>query len=340
MKNKMFLWGGGLLTVFIVTVLFFMFKPAALAPKSGPDKTTVSKYSGKKIIYIDSYHQGYQWSDTEEQGAKDVLKDTGADLKFVFMDTNRHPDVPWAEQRAQEIKNQIDNEKPDAIIAADDAAVKYIIQPFFKDAAIPVVFCGVNWDASGYGMPYSNVTGMVEVSSVPELISRMKDYAKGVRIGYIAGDVLTNHKEPTEIKKKFVVEFSGEEFPSTYKDWEKSFLALQAKSDLIFFYSNAGINDWNKDQAVAFLLANAKVPVGTTLDWMMDYAHIGFTKVAQEQGDFAARTVLRVFDGESPANIPIVSNQQGKLMLNMKLANAMGLVFKTAMVKNAVILDQ
>ena len=35
---------------------------------------------------------------------------------------------------------------------------------FFDDADLPVVFCGVNWDAATYGYPFKNATGIVEVA--------------------------------------------------------------------------------------------------------------------------------------------------------------------------------
>jgi hypothetical protein len=31
--------------------------------------------------------------------------------------------------------------------------------PFFKNASLPFVFCGINWDSTEYGLPCENVTG-------------------------------------------------------------------------------------------------------------------------------------------------------------------------------------
>ena len=52
------------------------------------------------------------------------------------------------EMNNSKAKAEIDAFKPDVVIAADDNASKYLIEPYFKDAALPFVFCGVNWDAS------------------------------------------------------------------------------------------------------------------------------------------------------------------------------------------------
>jgi ABC-type uncharacterized transport system substrate-binding protein len=260
-------------------------------------------------------------------------------LEIIYMDANNHPDESWAKTKAIEIKNKIAIEKPDLIIAADDTATKFVIMPYFKDAAIPVVFCGINWDATVYGMPYKNTTGMLEVSAIPELIARMQDYTKGNRIGYIAGDTLTQRKEAATIEKKFSLKFTTTEFVGSMSDWKTAFMKVQANSDMIFFYNNAGIQDWNATEASVFILANAKTPIGTTVEWMMPYAHIGYTKVPEEQGRWAAETAMKIFDGIAPNAIPIVENQQGKVILNVKLANELGIIFKTSLIKNAIILN-
>ena len=51
----------------------------------------VSKnYGGKRVLYIDSYHQGYAWSDGIVKGVQNKLKDTGVQLKTIYLDTKRN----------------------------------------------------------------------------------------------------------------------------------------------------------------------------------------------------------------------------------------------------------
>lgn len=44
----------------------------------------------------------------------------------------------------------------------------------------------VNWDASVYGYPYRNVTGMVEVAGARKLVDLLKDFVKGGKVGLLA----------------------------------------------------------------------------------------------------------------------------------------------------------
>ena len=126
-----------------------------------------AEFSGKKILIIDSYHEGYPWSDGTVAGAQTGLKDSGVDIKIFRMDTKRNTSDEFAKQAGEKAKAFIEEYKPDVVIASDDPAAKYIIVPFYKDAALPFVFCGVNWDAGIYGFPFKNTTGMVEVSPTP-----------------------------------------------------------------------------------------------------------------------------------------------------------------------------
>jgi hypothetical protein len=59
---------------------------------------------------------------------------------------------------------------PAVVIASDDDASEYRSVFHFKNADLPLVFCGVYSDASEYGYPCANVTGMVAVVPTGKLI--------------------------------------------------------------------------------------------------------------------------------------------------------------------------
>ena len=163
----------------------------------------------KKVMYIDSYHEGYAWSDGITNGVRTVLEGKNIELRIVRMDTKRNTGKNFIRQAAMTAKNAIGEFQPDVVIASDDNASKYLIKPFYKDASLPFVFCGINWDASMYGYPYKNVTGMIEVAPVPELLKYLKPYAKGNRIAYIAADVSTARKEGMYPDKNFCIDIDN-----------------------------------------------------------------------------------------------------------------------------------
>ncbi|HOL89685.1 MAG TPA: hypothetical protein PK965_10750, partial [Anaerohalosphaeraceae bacterium] len=91
-------------------------------------------------------------------------------------------------------KEVIETWKPDLVIAADDNASAYLIAPFYRNADLPFVFCGVNWDAGSYGFPCRNVTGMIEVDLVDSMVRAMQKYASGTRLAALGADNESNRK--------------------------------------------------------------------------------------------------------------------------------------------------
>ncbi|BDG04650.1 ABC transporter substrate-binding protein [Anaeromyxobacter oryzae] len=295
--------------------------------------------AGKKVLFVNSYHEGYPWSDGEEHGASAAFQGSGVELRFFRMDTKRHQDEAFRKQAAQKAKAEIEAFKPDLVIVADDPAVKYVLEAQFKNAKVPFVFCGVNWDASKYGLPYSNATGIVEVAPVKALVSNLRALARGGRVGYLTVDSETERIEGPSYAKTLGAPFATDLYAKTFAQWKEGFLRMQTDADLILLGNVAGINDWNEAEAKAFVLANAKVPVGAAYDFMMPYAMLGLTKIEEEQGAWAGQTALRILRGASPASIPVATNSQSKIFMNVKLAQAAKIVFRPEIVRSAQVVQ-
>jgi hypothetical protein len=176
-------------------------------------------YDGKKILFIDSYHEGCACSDGIT---------SGVELKVIRMDTKRNAGDVFKKEAAFKAKAVIESFKPDVVIAVGDNDSKYLIMAYYKDADLPFVFCGVNWDAGDYGYPYKNATGMVEITPIPQIIAQLRACAKGDRIGFLAPDILTAHKEVDNYRKVFGYDVTNY-FAKYFGDWKKGFSELQGK---------------------------------------------------------------------------------------------------------------
>ena len=282
-------------------------------------------YSGKKVLYIDSYHAGFEWSDGIANGVRSVLEKTQAEWKIIHMDTKRHNSQEFMEAAALQAKGVIEEFKPDVVIASDDNASKFLIAPYYKNTELPVVFCGVNWDASGYGFPAKNVTGMVEVALIPQLVNYLKKYAKGERIGFIGADTLSAQKEYEYHQKILNIHYSKAYFAKNFAQWSEMFAKLQYEVDMAVMLNYVGIPDWNQAEARRFVEAQSRIPVGARNDWDMPYALIGVANSAEEQGSWAAQAALKILEGVDPSKIPLTRNKQGKLFFNPRLGKKLGI---------------
>jgi ABC-type uncharacterized transport system substrate-binding protein len=296
--------------------------------------TLAADLKGKKVLFIDSYHEGYEWSDGITKGVKQVLDGKGIELKIVRMDTKRNSDEESKKQAGEKAKTVIDEFKPDVVIAADDNASKYVIVQYYKESSLPFVFCGVNWDASVYGFPWNNVTGMVEVTPIPQLLDQLKPFAKGNRIGFLGPDNETVRKEADAYKKVFGMQLA-EHYAKDYEDFKKGFAELQTTSDILIIDSDGGLYKDKAADLKAFAEANSKIPSGTAYDFMAPIAMVGFAKIAEEQGVWGGEAALKILDGTAPSNIPIAKNKEGKLVINTRIAKALNANLPYEMIESA-----
>lgn len=296
--------------------------------------STAADFTGKKVLFIDSYHEGYPWSDGITRGVQQTLDGTGIELKVIRMDTKRNKEEAFKKAAAEKAKAVIESFKPDVVIAADDNASKFLIKPFYKDVALPFVFCGVNWDASNYGFPYKNVTGMVEVAGVKELLDTLKPYAKGDRIALLSDDTTSSRKNVDNYKNVLGVDLT-EFLVNDMAEWKEAFKKIQGEFDMLIVENVIGINDFNAKAAEAFAIANAKIPSGAVQEENIPYALLGYLKVAEEQGEWSANAALKILGGTSPADIPIVKNQKGSLVVNARIMAATGIELPYELIESA-----
>jgi ABC-type uncharacterized transport system substrate-binding protein len=283
-------------------------------------------YTGKRILHIDSYHRGNIWNDRIADAVQASLKDTGITLKIIHMDTKRNASEAFKRTAALKAKAVIDTFQPHVVTTSDDNAAKYLIMPHYKDADLPFVFSGLNWDASSYDLPYKNVTGMVEVSPVPQIIELLKQYAGGDRLGYLTENTKTKRKELEYHKKLFNIEYDQVYLVNSFAEWKESYLRAQDEVDMLIILGVAALTDWDDKEAQVLAENHTKIPSGTDFSWLMHISMLGVGKSPEEQGRWTAQAALKILDGVEPSRIPLTHNKEGKLYFNRNIAASMGII--------------
>jgi ABC-type uncharacterized transport system substrate-binding protein len=277
----------------------------------------------RRVFHLDSYSKGYGISDDTAAGMRSVLRDKPVQVSTFYMDTKRHSGDAEIKDVVIRARAAIEAFQPHVIIASDDAAVKYVVVPHYKDGPTPVVFCGVNWSAEPYGLPTAHVTGMVEVVPVLEAIDLARKYYPNLRrLGVLSEDSLSerNNKALLEPKYRAVgLEVTYVMAPD-FATWKREFERLQGVVDVLYLPTLGAVKDWDNAQAVAFVEAHTRKPAIATDDFMTPYALLGLAKTQLEQGEWAARTALEILDGRRPADIPVVRNRRRIAYVNTRLA--------------------
>ena len=305
---------------------------------SESEESPQAAYAGKKILWVSSYHSGMEWQDGIGRGIQNALEGTGIEFKSFELDTKNHPET--AEQKALEAKNLIDEFKPDLIITSDDNAQKYLVVPYLMDSGIPIVFCAVNWEAASYGYPTPTITGMVEVDLVTSLVDVLKSYADGDLVGHIGLATETFTKNSDNYNKRF---FNGEMrvyAAESFDDFRTLFHQAQDEVDILLVANLDGMPGWTQEDQKKFMEENTRIPTGYFDSYLTPNVLVTMGKVPEEQGEYAVKTALEIFDGKSPSEIPIVANGKGNLGLNLIIAEKLGVVFSPSLLKNASVVAE
>lgn len=279
--------------------------------------------SAAKCLYVSSYHRGYEWSDGVERGVRSVLEGR-CELRQFDMDTKRKKSPEEMAAAGLEAKQIIDSWQPDVVITADDNAAKYLIQPYFKDHTIPFVFCGINWTIEEYDFPYDNLTGMVEIAPIAPLLNKaielLASHGRGIYIGANTRTETKNLARFENAAERIGVQLDAK-LVDTVEDWINAYRDGQAY-DFVIMGSNSGIADWNEKVVVESILPHTRRLSVTNHGWMMPYTMLGFTKIPEEQGEWAAKAAIAIMNGMAPSEIAIVPNRKWDIWTNAALLEA------------------
>jgi ABC-type uncharacterized transport system substrate-binding protein len=277
-----------------------------------------------RILYINSYHEGYPSSDEIMEGIEEALASKPVDLKTEFMDSKRNPDSAYLRNRASEIYNLAKTFRPDLIILSDDNAVKHFGQVYGEKLESPLIFCGVNWSHENYYLPPDKYTGILEILPVKECIDLAMDHNPQIkRLGILSENSLSERKNMaildtlTNMQNTYLL-------ADNFDEWKASLIGLNDSCDLIFLPTNGAINNWDPDEAEKFVIQHIKLPIFTCDDFMIPYCVFGMTKIAKEQGEWAAKTALDVLNGKEISTIPVTQNSEFEYRLNPLLAEKTG----------------
>lgn len=148
-----------------------------------------------------------------------------------------------------------------------------------------------------------SASGVIEFAHAHKLIYAIKYFKRVDRIGFLAGDTPSSRKDG-EWFRRGIREEIIERYTRTFDEWQESFTEMQSQVDVLILGNNSGIKGWNSTSAKEIALAQSSIPTGCVMDWMADYAFIGYTK--------------------------------GNLILNKKIAKHLQIEFPDSFVKKAV----
>lgn len=273
-----------------------------------------AKENLKVCAYVASYAPGYEWQDQLEKSLKQTLHNH-CTIKTHYMDSKKLLSSVQLEAAGLTAKAFIEEVKPNIVIVSDDNAVKFVLRNHYRNSSMPFVFCGVNHSGGNYGLPFSNTTGMIEKSPFQNLFKILfQNYPGKNHVAYLTTTEISAAKNIVEFHKNITalqLPESSAYRAQTEADWKRIFIELQKDPsvDFIILGNMAGLPNWNRQEKIEWIKKHTRKVTAATHKWMMNYAAIGYTKIAEEQGQWAGLAAIEVLEGVPIQHLAIVPNQ-------------------------------
>ncbi|EGB15390.1 multi-sensor hybrid histidine kinase [Pseudodesulfovibrio mercurii] len=272
----------------------------------------------KQILLLNSYHQGFTWTDEVCRGLTDVLRprETGIVLHVEYMDTKR---VEFNDHYEEQLKNVYAHKymgvKLDLILATDNAAYEFLRRHHDElFSGIPVIFGGVNFFRPDQIEHYPLFTGVAEVLDARQTIDCALKLHPGTRTVYVVNDYsCTGRAVCKSIREQLVgldpavsVIFS-ENTDLTHVLERTAGLSGDAVILLGVFNRDVTGRFYDKNEVAEAVSARAQVPVYGILDADLGHGIVGgMLSNGHDQGQAMAQLALHVLAGRSPDEIPVI----------------------------------
>jgi len=294
---------------------------------------------GKKVLIVASYHKGYRWVDEIVKTLEHEL--AGAALTVFYMDTKKKYDK--AEEKAREAFALYKELQPDAVITIDDDAQSFFVVPYLKDkVSTPVIFCGVNDDATKYGFPAGNVTGVLEKKHYSESVSFAQILDPKIKaIAVLYKPSISNNINLAQIEKekgRYSADVIATVAVHSLADLRNAVADYSVKVDAFLLLNMTGIVDADDKQleghdAIASVVdATGLVTIGAS-DWEIEAGTLcGVIKSGEEQGVLAAIQLFAHWEGKAIKDLPLQQNKNGQRYVNLKTMKKIQLKLRPEMI--------
>jgi len=286
-----------------------------------------------KVLVVMSYERDNPWVKEIQDGIEAVLAQV-AEISYFYMDTKADP--AGGPAKAKQALAQFRALAPDGVIAADDNAQSMFVVPHLKGKGkVPVMFCGVNAEASAYGYPAANVSGILERGHLRESIAYVQQLKPSIKtISFVTKDSPSGRAMKRQVmaeKASYSAHVEGVHLVMETGELRALGRQLRDKSDAILIDSLEGVLDaagrpLANQQVLDVLFATFQGPiVGANRYHVEQGALTAVIKTGQEQGRTAADMLLKALRGTPFSSLPVTRNHGGRRIINVNTMEKLGL---------------
>lgn len=278
--------------------------------------TAASGNEKKRVLVLNSYHHGHDWTDHQVKGIQDAFaSDDDVILHIEYMDSEMINDSQHYSLLANIYERKYAGLRFDALIVTDDDALDFMTR--YRDEyfpSTPLVFSGINdFDVSKMkGLDaFTGVNERIDFAKNLSLIEQL--FPKTNNIVVVSDDSSSNAPFKRQFKQA-AASFESR-FRFTYLQSSSIDALLQQasrlqKGQVIFYLSFQAKENGShlENHDILPQLANAAmVPIFGATDDMIDQGIIGgLLKSGYSQGKHAAELAQQILSGLSVKDLPVL----------------------------------
>ncbi|MFT5697900.1 MAG: two-component system cell cycle sensor histidine kinase/response regulator CckA [Desulforhopalus sp.] len=291
----------------------------------------------KNVLFLNSYHNGYHWSDGLLKGVRSVLSESQhkIDLQIEYMDAKKFTYADLSQNLFALYKKKFKDESFDIIVVSDNDALNFVNE-HRKDLfpGIPIVFCGIN-DLKYSDISSDNITGVVEVFDFTATLEVAKKiHPERKRIIVLIDDSTAGTAIRKQIEKISTQNSTGIEveywIQLSLPEAQRRVASLPDDTMLFIapYYQTTSDGDFYTSEEVSeAIYQHSTVPIYTAWEFMVGYGAVGGRVLSGfEQGKTAGRMALQILN-ETPADdIPIVNEPGGIYLFDYAVMKKLNII--------------
>jgi len=297
---------------------------------------TVSAADWKNVLILNSYHQGYKWTDDETRGILDALAPERSRTKVTiqYLDTKRLSDSRYFQSLHDLFARKYRKTEFDVILAVDTDA--FIFLKKYRDDLFPrtpIVFCGINYlqkhDLEGTFL-FTGVNEDADITAGIDLVLRLHPDTR--EIIAITDTSVTGQAVRGEFEKvlpRYAERIRTEIVDDISMDDLRTKVSRLGKGTVVFytfFFRDKNGNVFEYDESAEMITAASNVPVYGAWDFSFGFGIVGGVLTSgYVQGKTAGQIARRILNGEDPAAIPVIWHSPSQAMFDYALMSKFGI---------------
>lgn len=288
--------------------------------------TATAEKPKKSVLYLNSYHHGYQWSDSIMAGARSVLDESQykIDLHIEYMDAKRYNFEDVTRMLLRLYEEKFAREPFDIVIVSDNDAFAFASQ--YRELLFPgtpIVFCGVNaFEARDLGK--GNITGVVEKFDMARTLDVALHLHPGKKRMIVVGDSSTAGAAIKRQIETVVPQYQNRLSVDYWVDLSLESVLTKVENlpddTFLFFIPYYQVIDsrfLTAEEVMQSIYSRTNVPIYTAWEFLLGHGAVGGHVLSGfRHGQRAASLALDVLGGKNANSIPVYTEPTGEYVFD------------------------